>query len=236
MRIQIIKHLVNKSMPTKKLKKKKTAGRRPASNHADCCTRSSIITAARALFAERGLEGTSVREVAEAAKVNNAMIYYHFTDKVEMYRAVLADSFTEFDRIWKHEIFSTDASARTKIQKYVEELIRFQQDNEEIRRILSMEFASCGKNIKWLSDNFFNHSYEKLAAILKEGMKKGELKKVDLSVAISSLVGMVIHSFITRPIAEYVTGKKVDLAAGHFGAFVTGLFFDGLGQDSIVKK
>lgn len=223
-------------MPAKTLKKKRTAGRRPASNQADCCTRSSIITAARTLFAEHGLEGTTVREVAEAANVNNAMIYYHFTDKVEMYRAVLADSFAEFDRIWEHELFSTGASARVKIRKYVEELIRFQHDNEEIRRILSMEFASCGKNIKWLADNFFDHSYEKLAAILKAGMKKGELKKVDLSIAISTLVGMIIHSFITRPIAEYVTGKKLDLNADHFGAFVTGVFFDGLGQYPLGRK
>ena len=42
---------------------------------------------------------------------------------------------------------------------------------------------------------------------------------------------MVIHSFITRPIAEHVIGKKLDLTAGHFGAFVTGVFFDGLGLD-----
>ena len=90
-------------MPVKPLKKKRTAGRRPASLQADGSTRSSIIAGARTLFAKRGLEGTSVREVAEAAGVNNAMIYYHFTDKVEMYRAVLADSFTEFDRIWEHE-------------------------------------------------------------------------------------------------------------------------------------
>ena len=119
-----------------------------------------------------------------------------------------------------------------KIQKYVEELIRFQHDNEEIRRILSMEFASCGTNLKWLADNFFDHSYAKLTAILKEGMKKGELRKVDLSIAISALVGMVIHSFISRPIAEYVTGKRLDLTADHFGSFVTGIFFDGLGGKS----
>jgi TetR/AcrR family transcriptional regulator len=223
-------------MQTKTLIKKRTPGRRPASNHVDGSTRSSIIAAARTLFAQRGLEGTSVREVAEAANVNNAMIYYHFTDKVEMYRAVLADSFTEFDRIWEHEVFSTDASARVKIQKYVEELIRFQHDNEEIRRILSMEFASCGKNLKWLADNFFNHSHEKLVMILKEGMKKGELKKVNPSVAISALVGMVIHSFITRPIAEHVIGKKLDLTSGDFGIFVTSVFFDGLGQKRSDKQ
>jgi len=219
-------------MPLKTPPKKKVAGRRPASKETACCTRSSIIDAARTLFAQRGLEGASVREVAEAAGVNNAMIYYHFTDKVELYRAVLADSFEEFDRIWEHEIFSTNASTRQKVQKYVEELIRFQQGNEEIRRIISIEFASCGKNLKWLADNFFHHSHKKLTAILKDGMKKGELKKVDLTIAISVLIGMVIQSFINRPIAEYVIGKKLDLTVDHFSTFVTGVFFDGLKCDS----
>jgi hypothetical protein len=37
---------------------------------------------------------------------------------------------------------------------------------------------------------------------------------------------MVIHSFITRPVAEHVA-EEADLTADHFGAFVTGLFFDG---------
>ncbi len=223
-------------MRIKKPPQRKTAGRRPAAKQAACCTRSLIIDAARTLFARRGLEGATVREVAEAAGVNNAMIYYHFTDKVGMYRAVLADSFAEFDRIWEHAIFSTDASARIKIRKYVEELIRFQQNNEEIRRILSMEFASCGKNLKWLADNFFNRTHERLAAILKQGIKTGELKKVNPSVAITALVGMVIQSFISRPIAEYVIGKKLDLTTRHFGAFVTGVFFDGLGQKTPGKK
>lgn len=215
---------------------KRTAGRRPKKGSAECGTRAEILSAARCVFARRGLDGTSVREVAEAAKVNNAMIYYHFRDKVELYRAVLSDSFKAFDAIWEDSTFSARLPAREKIQKYVEELIRFQQANEELRRILSIEFACCGKNIKWLSENFFIRNYKKLAAILKEGIREGELKKVDPSFAIATLVGMVIHSFIMRPMAEYVTGRKLDLTVKRFGAFVTGMFFDGLEEKSAQEQ
>ena len=211
---------------------KRTAGRRPKSGGTGPGTRAEILAAARRVFARHGLDGTSVREVAEVAGVNNAMIYYHFRDKVDLYRAVLADSFTAFDRIWEHTIFKTPAPARVKIQRYVEELIRFQHANEELRRILSMEFATCGKNIKWLAENVFNHSYKKLAKILKEGVKNGDLKKVNPSIAITTLVGMVIHSFIMRPLAECVTGKNLNLSVRYFGDFVTDLFFDGLGAKS----
>ena len=209
--------------------KKLIAGRRPKSQAADMDSRAAILSAARSVFAKRGFEGTSTREVAEAAQVNNAMIYYHFKDKRELYRSVLADSFAAFDRIWEHKIFTSSASAREKIRKYIEELIRFQHANDELRRIMSMEFAACSENSKWLADNFFVHGYEKLAAIMKEGMKRGEFKKFNPALAIPTLVGMVIHSFIMKPIAEYVTGRKLDLAARHFGSFVTGMFFDGLG-------
>lgn len=207
------------------------SGRRPKSTKPDQDSRVAILKAARSVFARRGFEGASTREVAEIARVNNAMIYYHFKDKVELYRAVLGDSFATFDRIWEHKIFISSATTRAKIKKYVEEFIRFQHGNEELRKIMSMEFAACSKNTKWLADNYFVSSYGKLASLLKEGMKRGELRKIDPAMAIPSLVGMIIHSFIMRPIAEHVTGKKLDLTAGRFGSFVTSMFFDGLCLD-----
>jgi len=207
------------------------AGRRPKSTQPDQDSRADILKAARTVFAHRGFDGASIREVAEVARVNNAMIYYHFKDKLELYRAVLGDSFTAFDRIWEHKIFSSSATSRAKIRKYIEEFIRFQHGNEELRRIMSMEFAACTENTKWLADNYFVHSYGKLVALFKEGMKRGELRKIDPSMAIPSLVGMIIHSFIMRPIAEHVTGKKLALTAERFGDFVTCMFFDGLRLD-----
>ncbi len=219
-------------MTTIKQKAAKPAvGRRPKSTKPDQDSRAAILKAARTVFARRGFEGASTREVAEIARVNNAMIYYHFKDKVELYRAVLGDSFATFGRIWEHKIFSSSATTRAKIKKYIEEFIRFQQGNEELRRIMSMEFAACSKNTKWLADNYFVSSYGKLASLLKEGMKRGELRKIDPAMAIPSLVGMIIHSFIMRPIAEHVTRKKLDLTAERFGSFVTCMFFDGLCLD-----
>jgi TetR/AcrR family transcriptional regulator len=208
--------------------KKVAAGRRPKAARQDMGTRMAILKAARAVFARRGFEGASTREVAEAAGVNNAMIYYHFKDKLRLYRAVLSHSFAEYERIWKHPIFASDAPSRDKIRTYIEGYIRFQHANDELRRILSMEFASCSKNYAWLADHYFVHNYEMLAGLLRQGMRSGELRKIDLSLAIPSLVGVINQSFILRPITEHIVGKKLDLAVRRFGGFVTHLFFEGL--------
>lgn len=215
-------------MKTLSVHGKMHAGRRPKSLRVDTDTRAAILNAAQSVFARRGFEGTSIREVAETAGVNNAMIYYHFKDKQELYQAVLADSFAAWDRIWEHEIFTSGAPTREKIGKYVEELIRFQHVNEDLRRILSMELACCSKSSKWLAENLFSHSYQKLSDILKQGIRSGEIKKIDVQTAVATLTGMIIHSFILRPLAYYVTGKDLDLSVSRFGAFVTDLFFEGL--------
>src|SRR5512145_2556330 len=48
-------------------------------------TRQRLLDAAEALFARRGLAGTSVREITEAAGANLAAINYHFRSKENLY-------------------------------------------------------------------------------------------------------------------------------------------------------
>jgi TetR/AcrR family transcriptional regulator len=218
------------------IKRARTVGRRPKSLKPDRGTRADILAAARHVFASRGIDGTSVREVADAAKVNNAMIYYYFKDKEDLYRSVLSDSFSPLSAIWDDKIFKGAAPVKEKIRKYVEGYIRFQQVNEDLRRIMAMEFAGSGGNITWICEKHFSDNYGKLAKILKEGMKTGELKKVDPSLAIASLFGIIIHNFIMEPLAKHVHGKHVNLSPRKFGAFVTELFFSGLGRQAAVQR
>jgi AcrR family transcriptional regulator len=51
--------------------------------------RERILDAALDLFGERGLTGTTVRDIAGRARVNVAAISYHFGGKDELYRAVV---------------------------------------------------------------------------------------------------------------------------------------------------
>ncbi len=215
---------------------RRSAGRRPKTGPTEQDTRASILIAARRIFAKRGLDGTSVREVAEAARVNNAMIYYHFKDKDDLYRSVLSDSFSAMIDIWHDPIFSSKTTVRRKIARYVESFIRFQKGNEELRRIMAMEFAGSGGDINWICERYFADNFSRLSRLFKEGMQKGEIRKMNPSMAVASLIGVVVHNFILQPVAEHVHGHRVDLSPRKFGAFVTELFFTGLSKSSIRKN
>jgi len=52
-------------------------------------TRRALLAAGRALFLERGFQGTSTPEVAAHAGLTRGVFYHHFADKLALFRAVL---------------------------------------------------------------------------------------------------------------------------------------------------
>lgn len=61
--------------------------------HTDCRTRRSILDTAERLFAERGFEATSLREITAAAGANLGAVNYHFGSKDGLIVAVLGRMF-----------------------------------------------------------------------------------------------------------------------------------------------
>src|ERR1700737_1866761 len=55
----------------------------------DLSTARRIVATAEDIFAEQGLAGARMDEIARAAKVNKALLYYYFRSKEELYRFVL---------------------------------------------------------------------------------------------------------------------------------------------------
>jgi AcrR family transcriptional regulator len=51
-------------------------------------TRKALLKSASALFAERGYAGTSLDEVATAARVTKGALYHHFAGKLDLFQAV----------------------------------------------------------------------------------------------------------------------------------------------------
>lgn len=218
-------------MSAASLPKRSHAGRRPKSRKAESDTRTAILTAARGVFAQKGFEGTSIREVATAARVNNAMIYYFFKDKSDLYRSVIAYSFDALSAIWEDDIFRSPVPVRKKIETFIDGYIRFHQKNEDLRRIMAKEFAGTRENVCWICEEYFSGSFSPLGNLFREGIRSGELKQFDPGMALPSLVGIIVHNFIMLPFTEQMQGKKVNLSPRKFGAFVTSLFFEGMGAE-----
>jgi len=56
-------------------------------------TREKVLQSARDLFIERGYEGATIRDIARAAGMSTGAVFASFTDKTELFDAILNDDF-----------------------------------------------------------------------------------------------------------------------------------------------
>ena len=56
-------------------------------------TREKVLQAAREMFIERGYEGATIRDIARAAGMSTGAVFASFTDKPELFDAILSDEF-----------------------------------------------------------------------------------------------------------------------------------------------
>jgi AcrR family transcriptional regulator len=107
-----------------------TLGRKPRRRTRDRrdpgATRRALQQAGADLFPERGFDGVSVEDLAARARVNKALISYHFGSKRGLYVAVLESGFTEVaDRLRTVE---EAANAREGLHRVFEDVTRKRSD------------------------------------------------------------------------------------------------------------
>ncbi|MEX0729550.1 MAG: TetR/AcrR family transcriptional regulator [Aquisalimonadaceae bacterium] len=101
-----------------------TAGSAPAKTEAA----RRILLAARILFAQRGYEGVSIRDVAERAKASKANVFHHFVNKLGLYRAVLDDSSTGFHQV-RNELRDSDSPIHDRLETFARNNLRTMLDD-----------------------------------------------------------------------------------------------------------
>ncbi len=74
-------------------------------------TRQKVLDAARALFAERGYEPATIRDIAKGAGMSTGAVFANFQDKAELFEAVLSEDLAKLA-----ETLKTAAAAETSLR------------------------------------------------------------------------------------------------------------------------
>jgi AcrR family transcriptional regulator len=77
--------------------------------------RAAIIKAVRRVFAEKGFDGTTTRELADSAGISEALLFKHFPNKEALFTAMQAACCTEEDLGIFERIKALDPSASTLV-------------------------------------------------------------------------------------------------------------------------
>jgi AcrR family transcriptional regulator len=174
--------------------------------------RNEILKAAMELFAKKGFRGTTTRDLASQADVNEAIIFRYFTNKTELYRAILEERvkhsrdehYKEIERVAESSDIQTFLEFMG--QKFLE---RHETDSTFMRLLL---FSALEGHE--LADMFFASLSirDPMAAYIERRMDEGLLKRMDPHLAARAFLGMFVGHIQTQEIFGQKKHREYDRA------------------------
>jgi|SRR6185369_5468282 AcrR family transcriptional regulator len=118
-----------------------TAGKSPLeiAREAPGSTKGRILAAAEAVFAARGFEGASTREIAAGAGVNISSLHYHWASKETLYVAVVQDVFDRLVSLLRATLASLPDERRREVvvARVMRELVAFMAEHPTVPKLLA---------------------------------------------------------------------------------------------------
>jgi AcrR family transcriptional regulator len=181
-------------------KRGRRGGPRPGTD--SVATRSAIFSAAAEAFSRKGFDGVVVDDIAVAAGVNKAMIYYHFQGKLSLYREIVREMLRSAGERATGIAESTDP-AEQKIARWVEAFVALGEERPYLPPLMLRELA---EGTPHLDDDTLALMRNLIAAfrrILTEGQRSGAFREVHPMLAyITLLAPLMFNAARERAAAE----------------------------------
>ncbi len=178
--------------------------------------REAIISTAMKLFAQKGFEGTSVREIAAGADVNLAMISYYFGSKEKLFEKLVERKagFLKgvFEELVNNSALSQIEKVYVVIDSYVDRMFQSPQFHHLLHRELSLERRP---QMKEAISEILHKNFISVKRIIQEGIDKGEFNEIDTELTIASMIGTINHLLLSETMCRKILQKGKDFNPYH---------------------
>ncbi len=170
-----------------------------------------IINAAIELFAEKGFEGSSIRDLAKRAGVNVAMVNYYFGSKENLFQSMVEFK-AGFMRGKLDEIVSDNSlSEIEKIDSIIESYVSRLLSQPYFHRVIHQELLMSNKETLHKSIiNIFAKNTNTIKSIIEKGIRKKVFKKVDPELTMATLIGTINQVMLSKTMCLMLIKKGDD--------------------------
>lgn len=162
-----------------------------------------ILQVAETLFAEKGFDGTSIRNISKEAKINIAMVSYYFGSKERLLESLIIYRTSDL-KLQLDNLIQEDLNPVDKINKLIELYINRINGNRCIYKIFYFEFSSKKREINLQAfTELKKGNLKSLEAIIQEGQQKGIFRKdVIIPLITPTILGTFFHFHMNKAFFE----------------------------------
>jgi TetR/AcrR family transcriptional regulator len=172
-------------------------------------TKARLLDAAEREFAARGFQGARLREIADAAGVQPALIHHYFADKQGLYRAVLDRALLPTStESWS--LLGSKRDLESLLTGFADMLLRFYAAHQHLLSILRHEAVSGSPVLTEVTRERTLPIIDALRAVIEEAQQRGEIRAdVPADEIITAGMSMVIYPFVEVGMFEVVMPSAV---------------------------
>jgi AcrR family transcriptional regulator len=161
--------------------------------------RSQILIAAEELFAEKGFEGTSVRDIAHLAGVNLAMISYYFGSKDKLFEA-LVEFRSGYVTATLEELASDEnLSPMDKVFKLIDFYVEKIFSHHRYHNIITRHFSTVlSPELKESIMQMKKKSLDHIRKILEDGISQHMFRTVDVDMTVGTIFGTISQVTLSK--------------------------------------
>ncbi|TVQ92313.1 MAG: TetR/AcrR family transcriptional regulator [Bacteroidetes bacterium] len=162
-------------------------------------TEQKIFDAATELFMEKGVDRTSVRDIASKAGINLALMNYYFRSKENLFDTIFTNLVTENTRELL-KILNSDMGLEEKIRSYVNAYIDMLTANPLLVPFFMAIIHRSQEKITQMKVISNLYGTEKFSQQIVDEGKKGTIRRTDPSHFFVDMISMITFPFAIRPL------------------------------------
>src|SRR5688572_3839516 len=171
-------------------------------------SRARVWAAAATEFANRGFDGAKVDRIAADARVNKAMIYYHFASKAGLYNAILHDTFSAIAAAVQG-VREAGGTAEFQLRAYVAAIAGIAEGRPFFPPIWLREVAEAGRHLDPTVAAHFKQVLSVLGGILQQGVAEGSMRPAHPFLVQLGIVGPLTLFLASQPLrAKFAQAHK----------------------------
>lgn len=184
-----------------------------------------ILAAAALEFSERGYAGARVDRIATRARVNKAMLYYHFGSKQALYRTLLRQVFGAF-AAHLQTIAASGQEPAAMLDAAVTALASLIEHHEYFPSIMLREVAEGGAHLDAETLAAMASVPQAFGAILRPGIENGAFRDMHPLTAYFTTIAPILMFVASRPVRQRIVSRKLAPVGG--APLETGAFLEDL--------
>lgn len=149
---------------------------------------SEIIIEAAKLFAAKGYDGTSIRDIARAVGVAQASLYHFFADKSEIHSTVVSISVERLLRLIRERL-ATCTTASERVEGFARAHAQHISENAPLYFAAALGYNELADPVVKARVQRLRDTYEEiLRGIVRDGIESGEFRELDVKLAARAII------------------------------------------------